>query len=175
MKIDFEQIRSLLATVSQEPDITELTIESGDEKITVKKSSGQLIAQGGSNHVEVSATTHPVPVASGGGNRQTATAPAQTQQQTQAGNNEEQNSNNGLLSITSPMVGTFYRSPSPTAAPFVEAGDHVSVGQTVCIIEAMKLMNDMPSEIAGKVVKILVENGTTVEFGQPLMLVDPNG
>jgi len=73
------------------------------------------------------------------------------------------------------MVGTFYRAPSPGAANYVEIGDRVSVGQTVCIIEAMKLMNDMPTEVAGRVVKILVENGTTVEYGQPLFLVDPRG
>ncbi|MCW5822844.1 MAG: acetyl-CoA carboxylase biotin carboxyl carrier protein [Cyanobacteria bacterium TGS_CYA1] len=79
------------------------------------------------------------------------------------------------LQITSPMVGTFYRAPSPGAANYVEIGDRVSVGQTVCIIEAMKLMNDMPTEVAGRVVKILVENGTTVEYGQPLFLVDPRG
>jgi acetyl-CoA carboxylase biotin carboxyl carrier protein len=73
------------------------------------------------------------------------------------------------------MVGTFYRAASPTAAAFVNVGDRVNVGQTVCIIEAMKLMNDMPSEVAGKIVKILVENGTTVEYGQALFMVDPKG
>jgi acetyl-CoA carboxylase biotin carboxyl carrier protein len=71
------------------------------------------------------------------------------------------------------MVGTFYRSPSPSAPPFLDVGDKVTVGQTVCIIEAMKLMNDLPSEVSGKVVRICVENGTTVEYGQPLFMVDP--
>jgi acetyl-CoA carboxylase biotin carboxyl carrier protein len=73
------------------------------------------------------------------------------------------------------MVGTFYGSPSPTAPAFVKPGDRVTVGQTVCIIEAMKLMNDLPSEVAGKIVKICVDNGTTVEYGQTLFLVDPKG
>lgn len=73
------------------------------------------------------------------------------------------------------MVGTFYRAPSPGAANYVEIGDRVSVGQTVCIIEAMKLMNDLPSEVSGKIVKICVDNGTTVEYGQTLFLVDPKG
>jgi acetyl-CoA carboxylase biotin carboxyl carrier protein len=73
------------------------------------------------------------------------------------------------------MVGTFYRAASPTAAPYVDIGDRITVGQTVCIIEAMKLMNDMPAEVAGRIVKVCVDNGSTVEYGQPLFLVDPKG
>jgi acetyl-CoA carboxylase biotin carboxyl carrier protein len=175
VKIDLDQIRNLLAVVSQ-TDITELTIESGDEKITVKKAGTTQVvaANSGGNHVEVpSASTVPVlpklaPVAA------TAAAAAPPPQPAAAGNNQEQ-SNNGLVPITSPMVGTFYSAPSPTSPAFVQVGDNISVGQTVCIIEAMKLMNDLPAEVSGKVVKILVENGTTVEFGQPLMMVDPRG
>ena len=75
--------------------------------------------------------------------------------------------------ITSPMVGTFYRSPAPDADPYVEVGDIVEVGQTVCIIEAMKLMNEIESELKGRVVQILVENSQPVEFGQKLFLVEP--
>ena len=75
--------------------------------------------------------------------------------------------------ITSPMVGTFYRSPAPDAEPFVEVGDVVEVGQTVCIIEAMKLMNEIESELKGRVVQILVENAQAVEFGQKLFLLEP--
>ena len=78
-----------------------------------------------------------------------------------------------LRAITSPMVGTFYRSPAPDAEPFVESGDSVSVGQTVCIIEAMKLMNEIEAEFKGRVVQILVENAQPVEFGQKLFLVEP--
>ena len=75
--------------------------------------------------------------------------------------------------ITSPMVGTFYRTPAPDAEPFVEVGDIVEVGQTVCIIEAMKLMNEIEAETKGRVVQILVENAHPVEFGQKLFLVEP--
>jgi acetyl-CoA carboxylase biotin carboxyl carrier protein len=75
--------------------------------------------------------------------------------------------------VTSPMVGTFYRSPAPDADPFVEVGDIIEVGQTVCIIEAMKLMNEIESEVKGRVVQILVENAQAVEFGQKLFLVEP--
>ncbi len=76
--------------------------------------------------------------------------------------------------LNSPMVGTFYRSPAPDAKPFIEEGDKIAVGQVYCIIEAMKLMNEVKSEVAGKVVKILVQNGQAVEFNQPLIVVDPS-
>jgi acetyl-CoA carboxylase biotin carboxyl carrier protein len=77
------------------------------------------------------------------------------------------------LVIVSPMVGTFYRAPAPDADPYVESGDVVEVGQTVCIIEAMKLMNEIESEVRGRIVQILVENAQPVEFGQKLFLVEP--
>lgn len=89
---------------------------------------------------------------------------------TELAHNEE---NAGLVEVKSPMVGTFYRAPSPDAAPFVEIGEHVTKGQVLCIIEAMKLMNQIESEISGTIVKILIENGKPVEFGQPLFLVKP--
>jgi biotin carboxyl carrier protein len=76
--------------------------------------------------------------------------------------------------IRSPLVGTFYRAPSPGAPPFVEVGDIVSPGQVLCIIEALKVMNEIESDVRGKVVKILVENGETVEYNQPLFLIDTN-
>ena len=79
----------------------------------------------------------------------------------------------GTVAIEAPMVGTFYRATSPEAAPFVSEGDTIKEGQTLCIIEAMKLMNDIESKVAGRVVKILVENAQPVEFGQPLFLVEP--
>lgn len=75
--------------------------------------------------------------------------------------------------VKSPMVGTFYRSPSPEAPAFVEVGDAVKAGQTVCIIEAMKLMNELEAEVNGRVVRILVENGDPVEYGQPLVELEP--
>jgi acetyl-CoA carboxylase biotin carboxyl carrier protein len=78
-----------------------------------------------------------------------------------------------LKAITSPMVGTFYRAPAPDAEPFAENGDVIEVGQTVCIIEAMKLMNEIEAEFKGRVVQILVENAQPVEFGQKLFLVEP--
>ena len=75
--------------------------------------------------------------------------------------------------ITSPMVGTFYRAPSPESPPFIEAGQMVEIGQVVCIVEAMKLMNEIKSEIRGKVVEVAIENAQPVEFGQTLFVVEP--
>lgn len=77
-----------------------------------------------------------------------------------------------LYEVRSPMVGTFYRTPSPDAEAYVKPGDSVKMGNVICIIEAMKLMNEIESEVSGKVVKILVENGTAVEYDQPLMLIE---
>lgn len=161
MKVDLEQIKSLLDVVGK-TDITELTIESGEEKITIKK--GQPIAA-----VSMDMVAHrPAPL-----QVQMPDAQQVINKAPEAPKNEEENNGKALVPITSPMVGTFYRAPSPTATPFVDIGDVISPGQTVCIIEAMKLMNDMPSEVAGRIVKCLVENGTTVEYGQALFMVNP--
>lgn len=84
---------------------------------------------------------------------------------------EEAKEEDGLVAIVSPMVGTFYRAPSPEAPPFVEIGDDVEPGKVVCIVEAMKLFNEIEAEIRGKVVKILAENGKPVEYGQKLFLI----
>ncbi|OGK96675.1 MAG: acetyl-CoA carboxylase, biotin carboxyl carrier protein, partial [Candidatus Rokubacteria bacterium RIFCSPHIGHO2_02_FULL_69_13] len=78
------------------------------------------------------------------------------------------------VTIEAPMVGTFYRAPSPNAEPYVHEGDVVKEGQILCIIEAMKLMNEIESKVAGRVVRILVENGHGVEYGQPLFLIEPS-
>jgi acetyl-CoA carboxylase biotin carboxyl carrier protein len=77
------------------------------------------------------------------------------------------------IKVTSPIVGTFYRSSSPDKPPYVEVGDVVKKGQVLCIIEAMKLMNEIESETAGKIVQLLVENGSPVEYGQPLFVIEP--
>lgn len=166
MKIDLDQVKLLLEMVG-ETDISELTIEAEEERITIKKGTAGPPPPVHSLHAG-----HPgemshlagkeghvfnTPAPSPG-----APAPAQTEA-------------TDLVAITAPMVGTFYRLPSPSAPSFIEVGDKVSVGQTVCIIEAMKLMNDLPSEISGRLVKICAENGSTIEYGQQLFLVDPKG
>lgn len=87
------------------------------------------------------------------------------------GKDQDKDEDKGIVAITSPMVGTFYLSPSPESPPFVQTGDDVDSGKVVCIIEAMKLFNEIEAEVRGKVVKILVENGQPVEYGQKLMLI----
>lgn len=160
MKIDLEQVRSLLDIVSR-TDVTELTIESGEEKITIRKSGPAAVYTAVELPVGAPASFAPPPAV------QAREVPSAAPKQPA----DELNSSD-LVPITSPMVGTFYRAPSPTANAFVNVGDVIKPGQTICIIEAMKLMNDLPSEIAGRVVKICVENGTTVEYGQPLFMVN---
>lgn len=159
MNIDLDQIKNLLDIVSS-TEVTELTIESGEEKITIKKEK-TLVA----STVEIPMTASKVVAA--------APAEAQAAPPAAAKPSEDESNGKGLVSITSPMVGTFYRASSPTATPFVSIGDVIAPGQTVCIIEAMKLMNDLPCEVSGRIVKVCVENGTTVEYGQPLFMVNP--
>lgn len=86
---------------------------------------------------------------------------------------DEESSDSNLHTVRSPIVGTFYRAPAPDADPYVQVGDVVSVGTVLCIVEAMKLMNEIESDVNGKVVKILVENGKPVEYNQPLFLIQP--
>ena len=86
---------------------------------------------------------------------------------------KEETTNNNTI-IKSPMIGTFYRSPNPESDPFVSEGDSIKVGQTICIVEAMKLFNDIESEVSGKIVKILVDDNSPVEFDQPLFEIDPS-
>ncbi len=87
---------------------------------------------------------------------------------------EQSSVQEGLLEVTSPMVGTFYAAPAPDAEPYVEVGQRVGTGTVLCIIEAMKLMNELESEVAGTIVKVMVENAQPVEYGQVLFLIDPS-
>jgi oxaloacetate decarboxylase alpha subunit len=165
VKIDLEQIKSLLDVVGT-TDITELSIESGEEKITIKKQH-TIVAQ----QLEV-----PVMHRAAMPHAQNSVSSAGAAPEPEAkGKIDDDGSTKGLIPITSPMVGTFYRAPSPTSPAFVDIGDVIAAGQTVCIIEAMKLMNDLPAEVSGRIVKVCVESGTTVEYGQPLFMVNPKG
>jgi acetyl-CoA carboxylase biotin carboxyl carrier protein len=143
--VDFDLIKKLIKTLKEE-GITSLSLEEKGVKIEVKNEHGVV------SHAVSSKTGH-APVAS------------------EKGGKTEPDLEDGLAAVTSPMVGTFYRAPSPDAAPFVEAGQRVETGKTVCIVEAMKLFNEIETDISGTVEKILVENGQPVEYGQKLILI----
>lgn len=161
-KFDLDEIRALLK-IASEADITELTVESSRLKVTIKKAAGR---------VEVHAS-NPAAAArrapTGAGASPAALTAITPEEIAAAGEIVPDH----LKTITAPMVGTFFRASSPDAPPFVREGDMVEAGQTVCIIEAMKLFNEIQSDVSGRVVRILSENGNPVEYGQPLILIEP--
>jgi len=178
--LDFNEIRQLLATIAQ-TDIAEVTLKSEDFELTVRKAvsfSNQIVSVS--------------QAASGGvvglGLTSVSAAP-QTISTSETGTRGLENNATGsgvqlssspsaidkrLVEVPSPMVGTFYRAPAPGESPFVEVGDRIRSGQTVCIIEAMKLMNEIEAEVSGQIMEILVQNGEPVEYGQPLMRINPD-
>ncbi len=161
MEFSLEQLRELV-TILNKTDITELTLESGDLRLSIRKSETK-VAPTVTVAAPVAAVSAPVqvaidPVSSAPAPHTTTIADALPAKK--------------LIEITSPMVGTFYRSPAPDEPPFVEVGDTIKKGNTVCIIEAMKLMNEIEAESAGKIVEILVDNTQPVEYGQVLMRVE---
>lgn len=162
MPIDFKQLREFIEAIAK-TDISELAIKEGDFELTLQKTNPH-------SHEPVYTITSPPPVITPPVETpkavEVAVTPSVTEKPTKKADN--------LVEITSPMVGTFYRAPAPGEAPFVEIGDRISHGQVVCIIEAMKLMNEIEAEVSGQVVEILVENGEPVEYGQALILVSPN-
>ena len=181
MPLDFNEIRQLLVTIDQ-TNIAELTLKSDDFELIVRKDTGvsnQLLSaveptpQGVMGVASTSAAANQI--ARGAGletvtSRVVDTTVTAAMQLPVGASPTEQR----LVDVISPMVGTFYRSSAPGESSFVEAGDRIKLGQTVCIIEAMKLMNEIEAEISGQVMEILVQNGEPVEFGQPLMRVNPD-
>ena len=151
---DLAELRHLIRLV-QKTGIGELELNSGGRSVRIAASPS-----GGGTWVAAPAAAAPA---------RAAAAPAAPAAEARPAADADSH----LKAVVSPMVGTFYRSPAPDADPFVEVGDVVEVGQTVCIIEAMKLMNEIEAETKGRVVKILVENSQPVEFGQKLFLVEP--
>lgn len=159
MEFSLEQLHELV-TILNKTDITELTLESGDLRLSIRKSENRI------------ADTAPVPAVATTAPSANATSIASPVLVANPTTIADSLSAKKLIEITSPMVGTFYRSPSPDDAPFIEIGDTVKKGSAVCIIEAMKLMNEIESEAAGKIVEILVENMQPVEYGQVLMRIE---
>ena len=136
-------------------DLDDVSIETENIKIRVKKNNGNIttIEQPKVVKTEIQPQTPPV--------------------ENMISEEKKEKTSNNII-IKSPMIGTFYRSPNPESDPFVSEGDSIKVGQTICIVEAMKLFNDIESEISGKIVKILVDDNSPVEFDQPLFEVDPS-
>ena len=153
MKFEIDYIEKL-AKIVADNELTEISLEDGEQAITIRKDLAEVITT-----APVAApVSAPAPVVC-----QTTVNPAVVEVEKDAPKGK---------AITSPMVGTFYAAPSPEAEPFVEIGKTISEGDVVCIIEAMKLMNEIKAEHSGKVTQICVKNGDPVEFGQVLMYVE---
>ena len=164
--MEYKQIQDLIKVVNKS-NIGELTIEEGDFKITIKQKKENI-----QTFVNPAAYAQPLPAAQPQQPVQQIAQPAIAEENVQSAQPKQDTSNH--LVIKSPMIGTFYRKPSPDKPSLVDLGTEITPGQPVCIIEAMKLFNEIESEIAGKIVKILVEDASPVEFDQPLFLVEPN-
>jgi acetyl-CoA carboxylase biotin carboxyl carrier protein len=161
MQLNHDQLHELLALLG-DSDIQELKLEGDDFRLEVRRNlpgvAPAAVVQAAAappQALPLPAAAAPLPA--------THSAPPPPAAATRG----------DLLEVTAPMVATFYRAAAPGEPPFVEVGARIKVGQTVCILEAMKLMNELESEVGGEVVEILVENGTPVEFGQVLMRVRP--
>ena len=166
MSINFNELRDLLGAIAQ-TDITELSLKTDAFELSVRKNAGQP-------PVVVAATPIQEAIAAPAGLTESVSPPppvpvAELPKETPTPSAIEQK----WTAVTSPMVGTFYRAPSPDETPFVEIGDSIRKGQPVCIIEAMKLMNEIEAEISGQVMEIAVANGEPVEYGQTLLWVKP--
>lgn len=161
--MDFKQIQELIKIINKS-NIGEITIEENDFRIKIK----QKEEKGDTYITGPAVSTTPV------SNVQAAPVPqAPPAAQAPASNTETAKQNDNLITVKSPMIGTFYRKSSPDKPSFVEVGDEITPGKVICIIEAMKLFNEIESEVSGKIVKVLVDDASPVEFDQPLFLVEP--
>jgi acetyl-CoA carboxylase biotin carboxyl carrier protein len=158
--MDIKQIQELIKFVSRS-GVNEVAIEQQDFKITIKTNQAPTVVH----------ATVPAPVATAAIPAAAAPLPVSATETKPTTPAAEDTSH--YITIKSPMIGTFYRSAGPEKASFVNVGDEVSTGKVICIIEAMKLFNEIESEVSGKIVKVLVENASPVEYDQPLFLVEP--
>lgn len=176
--MDFKEIQELIKLINKS-NLTEFKMEDGDFKVSIRtKKYGrqrnltpqqQILSVPSAPLQSVQQPFVNTPISSVPPNE--AAASDNSNQQEAAAN--EDNSN--YIEVRSPIVGTFYRAPSPDKPPYLKIGDTIEVGSVVCIVEAMKLFNEIESEVAGKVVKIMVEDASPVEYDQVLYLVDPQG
>lgn len=157
--MDMRKIQRLIE-ILQASDVTEIEVSTGEERIRISR---------GTPNVPLASIA---PMYSGMPAPQVASLPGSASTPTPGAGNAGQAGEPTGHVIKSPMVGTFYRAPAPDARAFVEEGDTIKVGQTLCLIEAMKLLNEIESDVGGRVLKVLVENGQPVEYGEPLFIVD---
>ncbi|MGM0506349.1 MAG: acetyl-CoA carboxylase biotin carboxyl carrier protein [Bacteroidota bacterium] len=160
--MDLKLVKKILDLIG-DSDVDEVSIEEGDFKISVKKHGAATEPEFPPAQYQFTPPAQPVP----------QTPPAQSPVPSGAAPQEpkETSAEPAGEIITSPIVGTFYRSPSPDAKPFLEVGDHIEKGDTICIIEAMKIMNEIEAEFSGTLEKIVAEDGQPVEFEQPLFII----
>ena len=163
MQLDHDELHRLLAALA-DSDIQEFRLEGEDFRLEIRRNMPVSSNFSASNSLQ-SSIVDETPLASP--KVDPLVAPSNPPPSVPA-------SRADLVEITAPMVGTFYRAPAPGDPSFVEVGSRIGVGQTVCILEAMKLMNELESEVSGEVIEILIDNGTPVEFGQVLMRVKPS-
>lgn len=156
--MNLKDIESLIKFV-QSSGVAEVSLEQKDIKITIKTTHGQT-----ATHIIPAAPSMPQMIAPA----PAAAAPSPAPAAPKASDESK------YITVKSPMIGTFYRSSSPDKPAFVNVGDEIKAGKVLCIIEAMKLFNEIESEVSGKIVKVLVDNSTPVEYDQPLFLVDPS-
>lgn len=161
--MDLKYIQELIKAVNKS-ELSELSIKDGDFEITIRQTpfgnGQQIVTMQAPQQAQQYMTAMPQQAAPA------SDAPATVAQDTAA------SASANLVTIKSPMIGTFYRSPKPGEPPFINVGDTVNAGQHICIIEAMKLFNEIESEVSGKVVKVLVDEASPVEYDQPLFLVE---
>lgn len=158
-----KEIQELLDFIAKSK-LDEVRVETSEIKLTVKRNSTQPVRV-------IESAPAPVSIAAAPVHAPVAVAPVSAPA---AAPTPAPKADSNLVTIKSPMIGTFYLTPKPGEPAFVQIGSDVKKGQTVCIIEAMKLFNEIESEVSGKIVKILVENASPVEYDQPLFLVEPN-
>ena len=158
--MDYKQIQELIKTINKS-NIGELSIEDQGFKIVIKQKKDAPVVNA-QYLPQTAAVQQPV-----------VAVPAVSTPETAAMSSAKEDKNNHYVTIKSPMIGTFYRRTAPDKPMLIEVGNEVSVGQSVCVIEAMKLFNDIESEVNGTIVKILVDDASPVEYDQPLFLVEP--
>ncbi len=159
--MDLKEIQTLVKLVSNS-QVDHLEVDRKDFSLKIKKNAPKTEL--------VSVASAPAPVAATVAQPSAPAASSAPVAQTESKSNDAASG----VEIKSPMIGTFYRSSSPDKPAFVEVGDEIRVGQTICIVEAMKLFNEIESEVAGKVVKICVDDASPVEYDQPLFIIDPS-